>query len=471
MRPRGEGRLTTGAGTGPGVLFVTAEPLAVRMAGPGIRTLELARALAADPRVGPVTVGSLGAVEISDPDVRLVPVAGRDDLARLTSEVGSVVVQGDVLGLHPELVGSALPVVVDAYDPFHLEQLERTRGLPDADRRAVVRDCITALNVQLSRADFVLCASDRQRALWLGHLAALGRLNPLTYDRSPDLSDLLAVVPFGTPLRRPERGDRSRITAQFPLITDRDVLVVWGGGIYEWLDAESLVRAVAAAGEQVPGLKLLFLGTRHPVPGVQSAAASARAAAVESGVLDRTVFFHEGWIPYDERDRWLGTADLAATTHLDHLETEFAYRTRVLDYFWCGLPVISSSGDELAEVIADAGAGEVVEPGDVGALRDALVRLASDGDARRRAADASAELGGSMTWDVVARPLADFCANPRRSPDLLLPAAERAQLGLVDSHAQRGSLRRRLRVALADGGPALVRRRLAARLERMLRRP
>jgi glycosyltransferase involved in cell wall biosynthesis len=272
-------------------------------------------------------------------------------------------------------------------------------------------------------------------------------------------------------MRRPGQGDRTRITEEFPAITDDDVLVVWGGGIYEWLDAESLVRAVAAAGSEVPGLKLLFLGTRHPVPGVESAAASARAAAVDAGVLDRTVFFHEGWIPYDDRDRWLGAADIAATTHLDHLETEFAYRTRVLDYFWCGLPVVSSSGDELADVVADAGAGVVVPPGDVTALRDALVRLARDEDARRRAADASADLGRSMNWAAVTRPLADFCAAPHRAPDLVLSSTERSQLGLFDPRAQRGTPLRRLRVALADGGPALVARRFGARVERAVRRP
>jgi hypothetical protein len=75
-----------------------------------------------------------------------------------------------------------------------------------------------------------------------------------------------------------------------------------------------------------------------------------------------------------------------------------------------------------------------------------------------------------MTWDVVARPLADFCAAPRRAPDLVLGQAERGQLGLFDPHAQRGSLLRRLQVALADGGPALVRRRLTARVARVFRR-
>ena len=62
-----------------------------------------------------------------------------------------------------------------------------------------MRDCVAALNRQLSRADLVLAASRRQRDLWLGHLAALGRVNPVTYDDDHHLGALLRVVPFGLP--------------------------------------------------------------------------------------------------------------------------------------------------------------------------------------------------------------------------------------------------------------------------------
>ncbi|PZA23202.1 glycosyltransferase family 1 protein [Modestobacter versicolor] len=436
----------------------------MRMAGPAIRTLELARALARDERVGPVSVASLGAVELTDDAVRLVPVSGAGTLAGLLDGVSVVVVQGDVLGLRPELVSSALPIVVDAYDPFHLEQLEQTRGLPEETRRAVVRDCITSLNLQLSRADLVLCASRRQRALWLGHLAALGRLNPVTYDAAADLSGLVAVVPFGTSALPPAPGDRTLLTAAFPQVTADDVVAVWGGGIYEWLDPVTLVRAVADAAAQAPRLKLVFLGTKHPVPGIDSTAADARRVAAELGVLDETVFFAEGWVPYAERDRWLGAADLAVTTHWDHLETEFAFRTRVLDALWCGLPVVSTTGDELADVLDRAGAGLVVPPGDVPALRDALVRLATDDALRAEVAGAASRLAERFTWDRVSAPLADFCAAPRRAPDLDLDPVARVQLGLRQPGTAVGSPWQRVQAALREGGPALLTRRLRSRL-------
>jgi glycosyltransferase involved in cell wall biosynthesis len=434
------------------------------MAGPAIRAVELARALARDGRAGAVTVASLGTVEISDPDVRLVAVPGSASLRDLLADVGSVVVQGDVLGLQPALVETTVPVVVDAYDPFHLEQLERTRGLPEAARRAVVRDCVTSLNLQLSRADLVLCASQRQRALWLGHLAALGRLNPVTYDAAADLSGLVAVVPFGTAQRAPAGGDRAALTRAFPEIAPDDVVVMWGGGIYPWLDPVTLVRAVAAARVDVPRLRLVFLGTRHPVPGVESSAAAAREAAEAEGVLGETVFFHEGWVPYEERDRWLGAADIAVSSHHDHLETEFAFRTRVLDYLWCGLPVVATAGDELAEVITRHGAGATVPAEDVDALRRALTSLATSPEERRRAGDAAREVAATFTWDRVCRPLADFCSAPRRAPDLALDPVGRLQLGLRRGDLPSASPVRRVRAAIREGGVGLLARRLARRL-------
>jgi glycosyltransferase involved in cell wall biosynthesis len=452
-------------GARSGVLLITPEPLADRMAGPAIRALELGRALARDRRSGPVSVVSLARAERSDAEVALTVATDASSLRRLVATAAVVVIQGDVLGLHPWLAEESLPIVVDAYDPYHLEQLEQARPLGEAERRAVVRDCIRSLNTQLARADLVLCASGRQRSLWLGHLAALGRINPLTYDQASDLSGLIAVVPFGVPEVPAPRRDRTVLRRAFPAISDEDVVLVWGGGVYEWFDPELLVRAVAAVLPLYPHVRLVFLGTRHPVPGVRSAAAAAREAAVETGTIDRVVFFHEGWVPYDERGRWLVAADVGVSTHKDHVETEFSFRTRLLDYLWCGLPVISTGGDDLAERVAASGSGTAVPPGDLAALTDALERAVRDAAWRTAAGAASADLGRTFTWDRVAKPLADFCAAPRRAPDLLLDRVDQLQAGL-GRPTSRAPVTDRLRAAWREGGAGLLLRRVLGRLRR-----
>ena len=437
------------------------------MAGPAIRCLELARALARSGRVGPVTVVSLTRAELEEPDVAVRAVDG-PTLRALAADAGSVVVQGDVLGLHPWLADADLPLVVDAYDPFQLEQLEQARGLGEARRRAVVRDCVRALDRQLGRADFVLCASARQRAMWIGHLGALGRVNPVTYDAAHDLSGLVAVVPFGVPPTPPRAGDRARLTAALPGIGPEDDVVVWGGGVYDWFDPETVIRAVGRLAADRPRLRLLFLGTRHPAQGGVGADAVARARglAEELGLLDTVVHFHHDWVPYAERDLWLASATVGVSAHHEHLETEFSFRTRIVDYLWCGLPVVTTGGDELGALIGTRGAGTPVAAEDVDGYAAALAGLLDD-PARHAAVGAAArELARDLTWDAVAAPLVDFCAAPRRAPDLLLDAADRELLGLRVGPA-RGSLTARAGATLREGGAGLLARRLVRRISRL----
>lgn len=443
-------------------LFLTAEPLGERLAGPAIRALELARTVARSGAADRVSLLSLAGCDRTDTAVSLA-TAGSDLLDRARA-ASVVVLQGDVLNLVPGLAGLDVPVVVDAYDPFHLEQLEQTRGLDPAERVRIVRDCVRALNDQLARADLVLCASDRQRALWLGHLAALGRVNPLTYDASPELAGLLTVVPFGTSASDPTAGDRgAAVGSAVPGLAPEDVLLVWGGGVYPWFDTDVLLDAMARLAGTHSRLKLLFLGTRHPLrPDADSPEVAAlRARAAGAGLLDRTVFLHPGWVPYDERHAWLGGADVGVSTHHPHLETEFSYRTRVVDYLAAGLPVVTTDGDALADLVRAAGCGVVVPPHDPAALASALAGLADDAVTRRAQSDRARSAAAALAWDSVAAPLVAFCRAPRRAPDLAAPAAVRALL-----EVSRGGPARRVRAALSEGGPRLVAGRLLRRLGR-----
>jgi glycosyltransferase involved in cell wall biosynthesis len=435
------------------------------MAGPAVRCLELGRALARSGRVGPVSVVSLTVADLPDAGLPILCASDAVTLGALAEGAGSVVIQGDVLGMRPELAEVDVPIVVDAYDPFQLEQLEQAKALGEARRRAVVRDAGRALDRQLGRADFVLCASGRQRALWLGHLGALGRLNPLVYDASPDLSGLIAVVPFGVPPAAPRPGDRSAVTAAVPGVGPDDELLIWGGGIYAWFDAETVIRAVGRLAADRPRLRLLFLGTQHPAQvGVGAeAVARARALAEELGLLGSVVHLHSGWVPHAERDRWLGSALVGVSAHHAHVETEFSFRTRIVDYLWCGLPVVTTAGDELAERVAGAGAGVPVAEGDVDGYASALAGYLDDPERRAAAGAASRQLAQGLTWDAVAAPLVEFCAAPRRSPDLLLGPADRELIGLRGTVRSAG-VGARVGAALREGGPALVGQRLLRRL-------
>jgi glycosyltransferase involved in cell wall biosynthesis len=445
-----------------GLVAITAEPLTDRLAGPAIRALELCRAVSA---VVPARLVSLAGCDRQDPDVPLSAATG-DELRTLVASADSVLLQGDVFGLEPWLLGTDIPIIVDAYDPFHLEQLEQARPLGEVARRTVVRDCVTALNRQLARADFVLAASARQRDLWLGHLAALGRINPVSYDDAPALDRLLAVVPFGLPAAAPSPSGRRPIR-DLPGIGSDAVVALWSGGLYDWFHPELVVRALAIARRSDERLQLVLMGTAHPVLGRRSRAeVDVVTTAERLGLLGRAVHLAPGWIPYDERADWLTDADVGVVAHRPGIEAEFAFRTRLLDHLWAALPTVGTAGDLLTDAIVAAGGGRSAGPGDADEFATRLLEF-TDRYAREQASAATATLAAGFRWPVVAAPVVEFCQHPWRAPDLILDPADRVLLGLRDGELPHRSGLARLVAATREGGPRLLATRL---LSRALRR-
>jgi glycosyltransferase involved in cell wall biosynthesis len=274
---------------------------------------------------------------------------------------------------------------------------------------------------QLRDGDFFLCASERQRDYWLGALSALHRVNPTTYDDDSSLRSLIDVVAFGIPDQPPQRRGPG-LRGAVPGIGADDYVLLWGGGLWNWFDPLSLLRAVAVAAERVPNLRLYFMAAPHPNPAVgeMDVAARTRALAEELGLAGTHVFFNERWIDYQDRTGHLLDADVGVSTHADHVETRYAFRTRLLDCIWAGLPVICTSGETLGDMIAARGMGITVPPGSIEELAQAIVELAEP--ARRASASAAmASAAPEFHWSRVIEPLLRFCREPRLAADRRQP--------------------------------------------------
>jgi hypothetical protein len=121
------------------------------------------------------------------------------------------------------------------------------------------------------------------------------------------------------------------------------------------------------------------------------------------------------WMPYKDWPNALLEADLALTLHIDSLETRLAFRSRVLDYIWAGLPTIASAGDATSALIQHYGLGIVVAPGNASAVAEAIIALARVG---RPLPGANFERARqALSWEVVLQPLIHFCLHPRKAPD------------------------------------------------------
>lgn len=401
------------------VVVLTGDPVGERMAGPAIRAFSMAAELV---RHGHEVrlVSTAAATEAGERDgVEISHVRAGDDRAMRPHErwAEAIVLQGYGLGQFSCLRGTDRLLVCDLYDPIHIELLEQGRDLPPATwqlRVGVARDAIVD---QLRRADLLLCASERQRLFYLGHLAALGRVNPATYVDDGDLERLLAVVPFGLPTQPPQPGAAPVLRGVHTAVPDDARLLIWGGGVYDWFDPLTLIRAVAAVREREPRIRLLFLGTRHPSVETMGIVRRAHDLAVELGVEGRQVLFNDDWVPYDERGAWLLEADASVSTHHVHLETTLSFRTRILDYLWAGLPIVLTEGDAFADLVRDEGLGIVVPPDDADALADALARVLADSAEVQTWRANVARVRERFTWPVVLAPLVAALENPQHAAD------------------------------------------------------
>jgi glycosyltransferase involved in cell wall biosynthesis len=396
------------------VLLISHDPVGAEMAGLGIRTFELARVLAAH---ADVTVAHGGRTEGEYEGVRALPFRPHDP-----GPLRAPIAAADMVVSHPvwPVIGrwlrrSRARVVHDLYDPETLETLELFAGHRMAERRLLNHLTLDRLQDALRTGHHFTCASEKQRDLWLGALLASRMIDPARYAEDPTLRSSIDTVPFGIPAEPPQpvagAGPRGRLV-------DADAeLVLWNGGIWRWLDAETAIRAVALLAERRPRVRLLFMGqSEHRA--ARGATERAQTLARELGLLGRTVTFHASWVPYAERATWLLDADCALSTHHDHLETRFAFRTRILDCLWAGVPVVCTKGDDLADLVAEKGLGLSVPAREPAAVAAALEAVLDRGRASYAADLATA--AAESTWPRAARALLRWLeseARPTRPGD------------------------------------------------------
>jgi hypothetical protein len=420
------------------VALLSSEPIRERMAGIGIRYVELARRL---PQAGIETVlVSPAGVEEMAAVAGGVPVRRfeRGRLAELLADCGAAVAQGQ-LGNDLLVELPRLPAAIDLYDPWLVENLAYagTLGLDP------YRNDHATWVLQLSRGDFFLCSSEEQRTFYLGFLAALGRVNPERVAGDPDLAGLIASVPFGVPeelppyrpLLPPRRAGERRLLF---------------GGLYDWYDPWTLLDALEAPGSPAGAAwTLLFIRNPNPESTPQRLLAEVEARCRRRGWWGERVRALD-WVPAERRYDLLREVDLLVAPHRPSLETRLSLRTRFLDALAAGCPVVTSEGGTMARLLAAHGAGWVVPPGYAAALARALA-AALDGEtaaaARREGARA---LLAEFRWERVLAPLVAFCRLPAADPTKERFAFRPPTVAPSDRLA--GRLRRRLARGLRRAG-------------------
>lgn len=370
------------------VAVVTPDVVGERMAGPGIRALHMARELA---RVAEVTL-----VARHDASSTVSDVAGADRVVRSiqhgSSEAARVLRDADVLIGQPARGfirrRASQRVVYDLFDPQVLELRELYGSAPSFRQRIHLAAEWARLVFALRDADLLVRAAPAQRDFY-------GRLQ---------WADVPWIeIPFGV--------DPRELTA---CEKPRSNLVVWAGGVWEWLDPRTAVEAILMLNREGLDCRLLFLGRARPNQGVVERRRESRfdQLLAAGGPF---VSANEGWVPYRERLSWLRSAKAAIMLHRKTAEASYAIRTRLFDSIAAGVPLVASAGGFAADLVRSEGLGIVVPPEEPGAVAGAVRRLLTDDVFHSRCVENLERVRPAYSWPRVMQPLLDAVTEWERS--------------------------------------------------------
>lgn len=342
--------------------------------------------------------------------------ADRKELKATSTLSNVIIIQGMALKLYPFLKKIKKPLVVDLYDPIILENLELRKNMQLKERLNFHESDVNLILEQLAIGDYFICASEKQKDYWLGMLSAINRVNPLTYMDDNKMGKLIDVIPFGIQNDEPNKTKKV-LKGVWPGINKDDKVIIWGGGIWDWFDPLTLIEAMKSVNDEREDIKLFFMGIGHPnMNNELDIATKCINVSKEYGLYNKSIFFND-WVEYEERQNFLLEADLGISTYFNNLETRFSFRTRVLDYLWCELPIVLSEGDYMAELISKNQIGVCVEEKDPKKLAETILEVMSKIDNYSTYKDNVKAIKQKYKWENIMEPLLEYCEAPYISPD------------------------------------------------------
>lgn len=391
------------------VLLYALDKVGKSMAGPAIRYWEFAKALSKKHEVILLVPNEL---DISSDEFTIIKRSA--NFRKYFKQVDVII----TMLVTPSMAWSAkkhgVKIILDAYDPMPFELMELDKASKMNTRQKNQWQIVEVFNFSFKMADHVICAHEGQRDLWTGVLLSQKKINPSEYDKDTSLKQMIDIVPFGLPSAPPVKqgiGPRSLFK-----LKESDKIVLWGGGIFPWFDPLTLIDAIHLISKDRADVHLVFMGANAPAAFAEdrlnAMSVKAQKYAQDLGMFEKHVFFKFGWTPYEQRTSFLLESDVGISTHFDHLETRYSFRTRLLDYIWAGLPIISTEGDSFSKLIASREVGLTVSCKDAAAVAKAILHIVDNPQISRKMRKNQESLKAEFYWEKVVQPIEKMIAQP-----------------------------------------------------------
>ena len=347
------------------------------MAGPGIRASHLAEELGRYFQTTLIAKTEDGVVRASGVPLDGGEAGRRPALHRLLRDA-DVLIGQPARGFRRRRRSQKM--IFDLFDPNVLELRELYGNAPSVRQRIHLAAEWWRLSQALSTADVLICAAARQREFF----------GPLQSCDAPWIE-----VPFGVDMNEVRACEKPK-----------DNLVVWGGGLWEWLDPATAVEAIVRLNDDGLRAKLLFLGRARPNRKLIDRRRDDRIDELIARGRGH-VSANDEWVPYRERLSWLRAGKVAIMLHRRTEEAEYSIRTRLFDAIAAAVPVVATRGGFAADLVERESLGIVVPPQDASAVAMAVGKLLTDDDFHAACVERLERIRPRFAWEVVTRPLVE----------------------------------------------------------------
>lgn len=255
---------------------------------------------------------------------------------------------GDLSVFVADNISDHVCLILDCYVPIYIEISARNSDNKAEELRSYM-ESIKLFNHVLQRGDYFLCANEPQKHMYAGILGSLGIINPYNYHRNR-----LLVVPFGideVPLQKtnPLSNPYSKLG-----ITNNDFVLLWFGGLYPWFDFKPLIASVNELSKNKK-VKFVLVGGKNPFNNHPDFVKQYDFVLEEFdrlGLIGKSVHVID-WVDFDERINWYGNASAVISINQDGDENNYSWRTRVMDYVWGCVPMLTNGGDPLSDYLVN----------------------------------------------------------------------------------------------------------------------
>jgi glycosyltransferase involved in cell wall biosynthesis len=332
-------------------------------------------------------------------------------LVGLLKDFDSIIVSycmGNLSVAVAEAVSPAQQLVLDCYVPIYVEMSARKSVNIEEEYEAFNFELDRWASV-LRRGDVFLCANDAQKSFYEGVLGAVGRINPVTYGE-----DLIHVVPYG--IYREEATAKSK-PIQKLLKNKKALKVLWFGGIYPWFDLTNLIEAVGNVAKDTP-CELTIVGAKNPFNTHPDFIAKYESLIdfIETNNYGDVVHVVD-WINFNDRADWYLDSDIVVVVNQEGPENKLAWRTRLVDFVWADLPILTNGGDPLGEMLIANNAAARLKGLDAKDIELSIKELANSPDEVANYKKSIKKIRGGLYWDVSTKSLANAIESHSKPKD------------------------------------------------------